>query len=216
MNLLRRRTIWVPTWQGWILLFLLVALGLVLLVANAHNFLAVTQRVENANILAVEAWVPEKVAEAAAQEYGKGNYLLLAITDLKGSDEPEGQAEGRRSAAAVRRMVSYGISRDHILVCVGAAAEEYRSFAMARALRDALHQRAISTHGVNIVAPAAHARKTWLAYSRALRSDTSVGIIAVLTGDYDPAHWWRSSQGAKWIIANGAGWLHELITGPRS
>ncbi len=215
MKLFRPRTIWWPTWQGWSLLFLLAAGCVVLLIANVHGFLAVTHRVANADILVVEAWVPEKVAMAAAREFREGKYRSLVVTDLKRPYIGEERPEDNKTSAAVRQLGSYGVPVDRIIVCTGAAVDEHRSFAMASALRDAMRRRVVIAQGVNIVAPAAHARKTWLAYSRALRHEAAVGIFAVPTGDYDPAYWWRSSQGVKWVIANGAGWMHELIAGHR-
>lgn len=209
MKLIRQRTIWWPTWQGWVLLFLLAVGSLALLIANLHDFLAVTERVADADSLAVEAWVPEKVARVAAEEFKNNGYRSFLVTGFNDT------RDHARMSAAVQRLVSYGIPRDRVIVCTGSPVDEYRSFAMARALRDAVKQGTVITRGVNIVAPAAHARKTWLAYSRALGAEISVGIIAVLPGDYEPKRWWQSSQGVKWVVANGAGWLHELITGPR-
>lgn len=213
MKLFRQRTVWLPTWQGWLLAFLVAAAAFAAAVMNIHSFLAVTHRVAGADIVAVESWVPEKVAREAATEFKEGHYGFLMIPDVQGRVEGNEPQKNSRADFAVRRMISYSVPKDRIIVCAATDAEQHRSFAMGSAVRDALRQRGIEARGVNVVAPAAHARKTWLAYSRALEPAIPVGIVAVLTDDYDPARWWRTSQGVKWVVANGAGWLHELIAG---
>lgn len=212
MRLFRPRTIWWPTWQGWVFLFLLLGGLFLLFLLKVHGFLAVTHRVANADILVVEAWVPDVVLQGAANEFRSGRYRLLLIGDLS----PAGQPETARTPRAVGRMEALGVPRDRIVFCSVAGTDEHRSFAMAVAVREALLKGNMAPRGLCVVAPAAHARKTWLAYRRALSSQAPVGVVSVLTEDYDPARWWESSQGAKWVVANGVGWLYELFAGPRS
>lgn len=213
MKLFTPKTILLPTWQGWCLLFLLIAGCIFAVITKVHDFLAVTDRVAIADILVIEDWVPEKVVVAAVKEFKEGGYRFIVVTGLKRFYGGKGGGDDLPPATASRLIESFSIPADRLIVCLGSMTDNHRSFSMASALRDAVRQKVVTTQGFNIVAPAAHARKTWLVYSRALRSEAPVGIIAVPTGDYDPTHWWRSSQGAKWVIANGAGWLHELIVG---
>lgn len=216
MILFKTKAIWWPTWQGWTLFSILSVAFLIAIVLNVHRFLAVTERVVNADVLVVEEWVPEVVARAAVKEFMEGRYRLLMVSGLGASVSNKDRPKTSRSAVTVGFMESLGIPRDQIVICLAPETGEHRSYAMALATRDALRQQGIRTNGVNIIAPAAHARKTWLVYRRALASEVPVGIIAVLTEDYDPARWWLSSDGAKWVVANGVGWLHEWVFGARS
>lgn len=212
MNLIGQKTIWWPTWQGWILLLLLSAFILAVLFLNVHRFLAVTERVEGADILVVEAWVPKSVLEAAAHEFATGKYRLLLTTDERSSDNT---TSSRRTTGATSFLASRGVPLERILVCPVKSAVSHRSHALAVYVREEIRRQGITPKGINTLSPSAHARKTWLAYRRALASRFPVGIISVPTGDYDPARWWKSSSGGKWVILNGFGWLYELVAGPR-
>ena len=44
-----------------------------------------------------------------------------------------------------------------------------------------------------------HARRSRLLFEKAFGRDTRVGIIALEDRDYDPAHWWKSSQGVRTV-----------------
>lgn len=216
MKLLKQSTIWLPTWQGWVLSLAVFGGLFLVFLFNVHDFLAVTRRVEGADVLVVEAWVPEAVLRGATREFKAGRYRILVTSDLRATDAAAGHSEGERTSAAVSRIEALGVPRDRIVTCSVSAADEHRSHAMALAVRATLQQTGVMARGLNVVAPAAHARKTWLAYRRALQNVAPVGIISVLTDDYDPRRWWKTSQGAKWVIANGVGWLYEWLSGPRS
>lgn len=210
MTLFEPKTIWWPTWQGWILFFVLAFALLIVFILNVHDFLAVTNRVENADILVVEAWVPENVAQAAAREFVSGRYQLILISDVRVREAQKDQPEYSRLFTTLE---SIGIKHNQIVACLALNANDRRSYAMALSVRDTLRQKGIVAKGLNIIAPAAHARKTWLAYRHALIPGIPVGIVSVPTGDYDPARWWATSTGAKWVIANGIGWLYEWVGG---
>lgn len=212
MNLIGQKTIWWPTWQGWLLLLLLSAFILTMLFLNVHRFLAVTERAEGADVLVVEAWVPKSVLEAAAREFATGKYRLLLTTDERSAT---GEANSRRTTAATTFLTSHGVPAERILVCPVKPALSHRSHALAVSVGEEIRRQGIAPKGLNTLSPSAHARKTWLAYRRAMASRFPVGIISVPTGDYDPARWWKSSSGGKWVILNGFGWLYELVVGPR-
>jgi len=213
MKLFKLRTIWLPTWQGWTLLFLIPAVFLVVFFINAHRFLAVTNRVADADVLVVEDWMADVFMQATSVEYKKGNYRLLLISGLREYDSQGNVIQNGRKLSAVNRLISLGIPKDRIMECFAPATESHRSAAMAGAVRDALGQHSIKTKGVNVVAPATHARKTWLVYRRALAGETAVGIVAVAPGIYDPDRWWQNSVSAKWVLTNYAGLLYEWVTG---
>jgi hypothetical protein len=42
-----------------------------------------------------------------------------------------------------------------------------------------------------------HTRRTRLLFEKALGKEVSVGVMAVEDQDYDPRHWWRSSEGFR-------------------
>lgn len=215
MTLFKRKTIWWPTWKGWALFSLLSATCLIVFVFSVHRFLAVTQRAGNADILVVEAWVPEVVLRTAAREFIEGRYRILLTSDIRLPESLKAGPEDSRASLAKNLLEAQGIPPERIVVCIASETNSHRSHAMALSVRDAVLHAGFEPKGMNIMAPAAHARKTWLAYRRAMGPEFPVGIVAVPTEDYNPAYWWKTSQGAKWVIANGVGWLYEWVAGPR-
>lgn len=213
MKLFKLRTVWLPTWQGWTVFFMILIVFLVVFFINAHRFLAVTSRVPDADILVVEDWMADVFLQATAVEFKKGNYRLLLISGLREYDSHNDVIQNVRKSSKVNRLISLGVPKDQIMECFTPVTEDHRSAAMAGAVRDALRQHNIKAKGVNVLAPATHARKTWLVYRRALASGAAVGIVAIAPGIYDPDRWWQNSQSAKWVLTNYAGLFYEWITG---
>ena len=213
MKLIKRRIIWWPTWQGWIVLFLMLAGFLIAFFLNAHRFLAVTNRVADADILVVEDWMADVFLQAAAREFKEGKYRLMIISGLRDYDGRGNEKYKAGKSSVVNRIVSLGIPEDRIMECFAQETDSHRSAAMARSVRNAFRQGTITAKGMNVIAPATHARKTWLVYRRALVGQVPVGIVAIAPGIYDPARWWMNSQAAKWVILNYAGLLYEWVTG---
>src|SRR5262245_33039793 len=78
-RLFRRRQCVVPTWRGWLMIFLLVS-GLVwLTVREVYSFLALMKPLHE-GVLVVEGWAPDHVLEAAMEEFRSNRYEKLFVT----------------------------------------------------------------------------------------------------------------------------------------
>ena len=53
----------------------------------------------------------------------------------------------------------------------------------------------------DIVTQGPHARRSRLLYEKAFGGDVEVGVIATEDPKYDPAHWWRSSEGVREVMS---------------
>lgn len=212
MKLIRQKTVWLPTWQGWTLLFVIVAGLLVTSFLNVHPFLAVTHRVE-ADVLIIEAWMPKTVTQEAIKEFTKGQYAFLVVMEMTDNDDPKLKQDTALKTSMAKYFVSHDIPSDRIIECFAPATNDRRSLTMANAVRNTLNRRGITARGFNVFAPGAHARKTWLVYRRALSAIAPVGIVSIPTDDYDPARWWETTNGTNWVIVNGIGWFYEWISG---
>ena len=212
MRLFRLGTICFPTWLRWSALFIVLVILFAISAPNAHQFLAVTQRVMDADTLVVEEWSADVVGQAAADEFKKGNYEHLLISCLRG-DRRENPLGHMQKSPEVHRMVALGIPKEKIVESYTPATDHHQSASMARGVRDTLRKMNIKSKGVNVMAPATHARKTWLVHSRALFPQTSAGIIAVQPGIYNPDRWWLNSKSAKWVLKNYIGLFYEWATG---
>jgi hypothetical protein len=60
-----------------------------------------------------------------------------------------------------------------------------------------------------------HGRQTRLAYQRAFNHSVPIGVICVPIERYDARVWWLSRFGIWKTTKDFAGWLYELLFGPR-
>jgi len=67
------RTIWWPTWPGWLLMFFAFGLPSVLWLVMAESFLSLTER-QPADVLVVEGWIGIDGVKAAKAEFERGGY----------------------------------------------------------------------------------------------------------------------------------------------
>jgi len=205
---LRKRTVWLPTWRGW--LFLLASGGLLLLALfkTAHPFLAITRPVP-ANVLVIEGWLPDHALRAAATEFGERSYDCVVTV---GGPLPRGDIlAGHKSYATVsaRTLLKLDVPPDKLLEAPAAPTFRNRTFEAAKAAKVKLAQAGIRIRGLNVVSGGPHARRTRMVYRRVFGDEIPVGVISIASEEYDPQHWWRSSEGIKETFGEGLGWAYE-------
>jgi hypothetical protein len=66
----------------------------------------------------------------------------------------------------------------------------------------------VDVRSINVLTESAHARRTWLLFQEAFGDQVNVGIISARNPDYDPAHWWRSSDGFREVISELVAYLY--------
>jgi hypothetical protein len=191
-------------------------LGFVVLSLTVYGFLAVPTSVVAADVLVVEGWVPEYALRAAAAEFKRGGYAYLLTSGMQTQEGVDSPEERSPAAGAASRLEAFGIERGLIIPCPTPPSSWNRTSGSARAVREMLAERGIEPTGVNVVTLGVHARQTYLAYRRMMRTVAPVGIITVPREGIDPARWWSSGRGVKMVAKCLFGWLRELIFGLRS
>jgi hypothetical protein len=93
-----------------------------------------------------------------------------------------------------------------------------RTYAEAVTLRNWLQQHGGIPAKINLISIGAHSRRSRLLFEKAFGSGTRVGIIAVPDRDYDPGHWWQSSQGVRSVVDEviAYGYARLLFTAPKA
>jgi hypothetical protein len=79
IRLLKRRTLWVPTIWGWLVLLLVGAGALLAAALGLHPFLATSEPV-HARLLVVEGWLAPAALEQALETFREGKYERIATT----------------------------------------------------------------------------------------------------------------------------------------
>jgi hypothetical protein len=183
-------------------LFLVVAFAL----CGVHDFLAVSSPAGK-GILVVEAWIPVEALSEAIGAFKRGNYCYLVVV-------------GNRNSAS-------GISAEQLLSPVDQAAGELeksgfdgskvirvyhdnstdKTFSSARALKTWLLENPKVPRSIDVFTVGVHARRSWIAFEKALGDDFHVGIIAARAMYYNPGTWILSRKGIWLVTRNISGYL---------
>lgn len=198
-GLLCRRTCWLPTLRGWLLLFVLLGVPAVFGFRNAETFLAVNDPVPD-GVLVVEGWSPDYALEAAkAKAQESPNRVLYVVGGPleHGAPLSEYKTYAELGAATLLRM---GMSQDTVQAVPAPLVRRDRTYAAAVALRNWLREHGDVPKAINLISMGAHARRSRLMFEKAFGSGTPVGVMDIQDRDYDPRHWWKSSQGVRSVL----------------
>jgi hypothetical protein len=195
-GLLRRRECLLPTWRGGLLLLLAGGLLAIGAVRKAHSFLAINDPVAG-GALVVEGWAPDYALEQAITEFRRHPYTRIYVVGVpleRGAPLSEYKTYAELSAATLLKL---GLNRDSVQAVPAPPVRQDRTYASALALKKWLQEHNAMPAEFNLISLGPHARRSRLLFEKAFGGDVRVGIIALEDQDYDPQHWWKSSQGVR-------------------
>jgi hypothetical protein len=198
-GLLRRRPCLLPTVRGWLLLLILFTFLLIPGFRNMNAFLAVNDPVPD-GMLVVEGWAPDYALETAMLEVKGNSYGKLFVVGgplEQGAPLSEYKTYAELGSAILLRM---GMSNDTVQAVPTGYVYKDRTYAAAVALQNWLLQHGVIPKDINLISVGAHARRSRLLFEKAFGRNTRVGIIAVEDRNYDPSHWWKSSEGVRAVV----------------
>ncbi len=194
--LLRRRECLVPTWRGWLVAGVMLALAGFAFVRGIFPWLAVQDSIPG-GVLVAEGWAPDYALTRVIEEFRAQPYSGIYVTGIpmeKGGVLSEYGTFAELSAATLVRL---GADPQTVHAVSSPEVRKDRTYATAVALREWLRVHQVPSDRVNVVSVGAHSRRTRLLFEKAFGPDTRVGIIAIPHRDFDSAQWWRSSQGFR-------------------
>jgi hypothetical protein len=197
LRLVKRKQLWVPTLWGWMLLLFAMFLMVTGYMRNIHSFLGVSEPVQ-AQILAVEEWIPPHALDSAASEFKDHGYSLLVVL-------------GDERRWVVPTLKREGVDEKQIVKIPSWPVRKDRTFAMAVALRDWLPASGMSGKAINVYTLGVHARRSCLLFREALGPEYVVGVISCEDPDYDPNRWWESSEGFKTVIDETLAYIYTKL-----
>ena len=207
LGLLRQRSLWVPTWKGCLLTALLLGIMVYGSLHGIHPFLAVNEPVK-AEVLVVEAWVPDYILKQGLDLSIADDcrYLLLTGGTVRSEINPEpGDTYARM---AMKRLQRISKDLEKVRSVPSPNAERDRTYASAIAVRDWLAKEGVEVRCLNVMTMGPHGRRSRLMFEKAFGPEVEIGILSGRSREYDPAHWWRSSEGVKEILSEGAAYLY--------
>lgn len=207
--LVRRRPVWCPTWIGALCMIGLLVSPVAWWYFCGESFLSTTYR-QPAEVLVVEGWIGDAGVRAAAAEFRQHGYRYVVAA---GGTMGERWDPGHWSYAEVaeRELIRSGVPQEQIVFAPGGDVKSGRTYESAVSTRQALRVRGIRFKGVNVFTLGAHAARSRLVFAKVFGLKTRVGVVDWTPSDYEPGPWWRSSERAREVVAETAGYLFELV-----
>jgi len=206
--MLNRRERWGLSWRGWCAAIATASLLIVVLVFRIYPFLAVTDRQPLSDCLVVEGWVPVDVLKEAYAEFNNGGYRRILVSGCIVYDEwadTPGVTYAEKGASKLRRL---GVPDDLIQPIPCLVQKRDRTYSSALAVKQWMDEHGIHPRQFNVVTQGSHARRSRLLFHKAFGPEVKVGIIAVADPQFDPEHWWRSSEGVREVLGESIAYLY--------
>lgn len=208
--LFRRRSVWLPTIWGSLLVSALVLAVLGAIGAGAYRFLALNDAARGpdgsgARTLVVEGWLAPPELDLAISAFHRGRYDRVLTTG--GPIDPWIDAGGwgnfaLRAAHLLRRQ---GLVEVPVIAVPAPATLRNRTYLSATMVREWATRSKVELGAIDVHTAGPHARRTRALYRLALGSGVEVGVLTAPAQDDHPDRWWASSEAAKSVLTEALG-----------
>jgi hypothetical protein len=210
LGLFHRKHCWLPTWRGWLVLFVAYLALLVAAARLAHPFLAPNAPLRG-TVLVVEGWLPDYALEEAAEQFRQNHYTRLCVTG--GPIEKGGVLSEYKTYAALgaATLIQLGLDGHAVLAVPAPPVRKDRTYASAVALREWFQQHGGAPASFDLLSEGPHSRRSRLLFQKAFAGTSRVGIISVISLDYDASRWWKYSAGVRNVIGEFLGYCYVVL-----
>lgn len=187
-------------------MFVLFLAATILLIRNAHAFLAINAPVSG-GVFVIEGWIPEYDLTnfvAHTRSYSM-IYTIGGLTHMAGNST---DVSDTYASVAYWHLRKVGVPAEKIRMVPSFVSKKDRTYSSAVALRDWSRTNFFEVRPFNIVTMGAHSRRSRLLCTKAFGTGQGIGVISLVNGDYDPEHWWRFSEGVKETLSESAAYLY--------
>ena len=205
-----RRQCLVPTLRAWVVVVLVCATVAVIGARELGSFLTVNAPVQG-GVMVAEGWLPDYALEAVKAEFNRDHYEKLFVTGLpleRGAPLAEYKTYAEMSAAILIKM---GLGTNVVQAVPGTWVRQDRTYAMASTLRRWMLEHRMTPTKVQIMTVGPHARRSRLLFEKAFGKGVTVGVTALPSDDFDPAHWWTSSAGVRTVVGEALAYAYARV-----
>lgn len=211
----RRRTVWLPTWQGWLVVLLLVAGAGLAATLLAYPFFAVNDRASS-RIMVVEGWVPDYAMQQVVEVYKKGDLDKVYVTGVPLDYGAPLSEQGTYAEVGAEVLIKLGLPKEVVQAVPAPRVRQDRTYASAVSLARYLREAGIQVRSFNLVSMGPHARRSRLLFQKAFGPGVAIGVVSVPHADFDPARWYVSSAGVRSVINEAIAYAYaRLLFWPR-
>ena len=207
---LSRRQCLVPTLRGWLVLIVSLAALAIIGARQTGRFLTLSDPVQG-GVMVIEGWAPDYALEAVIAEFHRNHYEKLFVTGLpleRGAPFSEYKTYAELSAAILIKM---GMSSNVVQAVPAVQVRRDRTYAMATSLKRWMAEHGMAPTKVQIMTVGPHARRSRLIFEKAFGKGVKVGVTAIPSPDFDPAHWWTSSEGVRSVIGEALAYAYARV-----
>jgi uncharacterized SAM-binding protein YcdF (DUF218 family) len=209
LRLVQRREFWCPTWFGFLLIAALVGIPLLWWCCYGESFLSQTERMQP-EVLVVEGWIGIDGVRAAEAEFRQHGYqYIVPAGDLH--TDPWDEDHSSFAEMGARELIRLGIPKEKIIVAPAEETENQRTYQAATAVWNAFQGRGMKPRNLNVFTLGSHARRSRLIFAKVQGPETKVGVVAWAPPGYETRPWWCSSERAKAMLTETAGYLFEVL-----
>jgi hypothetical protein len=209
MKLVRKKEVWIPTWPGLILAFLLMgALGYGLF-THLYPFLAQNHPQQSAEMIIIEGWMADSELSEAAKAIHPGQIVVTTGGPLLFGQKIltyENYAE-----MATARLIALGVPAETIITIPAPDTLRDRTYVSAQATRQKLEELGLFGKSANLFTVGAHARRSYLLFRNVFGEDYPLGVVAVEPLGYNFKYWYRHSVGFKHVLMELISWLYTPV-----
>lgn len=185
-----------PTLPGLAVFFTAVLAAGWCLRAWVQPFLAVNRPIDG-EVLVMEGWIPDYAMRQALDTFRSHSYRRVLVT---GGALPQGMAVsalGTYAHYGAEALVGFGLPRDSITELPSPDVGRDRTYQEGLCVRDWLAGAGRGHASLDLFSFSTHARRSMLLYRLALGKNVAVGVYAPIDREYDPARWWKTSNGFR-------------------
>jgi hypothetical protein len=208
--LIRKKTCYLPTGAGWIVVFIFLATPILIYICSIHPFLASTRPIQG-DALIIEGWVSDYCLESAALLIDRKPYRTIFVTGgpLESGSYLKEYVNYAALGAATLRILAVPDTR--IIAIPAAHSPVDRTHASAVAFKKWVDSTNCPLRRFDLCSQATHTRRSALLFQRALGKSYRIGTIAINDPDYDPEIWWKSSKGVRSVVDETVAYLYALF-----
>jgi len=205
-GILVRRECWTLSRLGWLIVAAIAVTAVAAGQKIAYPFLAVTERTLG-EVFVVEGWIPADAIRDAAAEFRRGRYRHLVVVIGESGADGNG-AHWDKGAHVVQLLGQYDVPAARIKTLEYMTGDRDRTYRGALAVKSWLAAHVPDAKAIDVATSGTHARRSRLLYEKAFGRGISIGVISLPNGAYDPAHWWRSSEGVREVSFEAIAYLY--------
>ena len=206
----RKREFSVPTPTGFIIITAIAIAVLLYAFCSLNSFLSPFHPL-NSKMIVVEGWNPDYAFEQIAKKFKGCDSITIIVTG--GPLESGSYLKEYKTYAAVgaATFVALGIPDSLVKAVPAHKVIKDRTFTSAISLRSWLDSTNNHPQSFDLYTLGPHARRSALLFKTVFGKDVKIGIIPVTDKDFDPKHWWKSSQGFRTVTDEFIAYLYVKL-----